>query len=99
MKQISIKEGAVMYAARFISEYNKFLSDMSFRELEADIQSYVDRVRRDAMQNWEMQYISTGGWTVTFYPEDDNYGMIEILVDPSVSKNLNFVYVWGESFE
>lgn len=93
MKQISIKEGAVLYAAKYIAENNKFLSDMSFKELEDEIQSYVDRVYEGAMKTWEWQYISTGGWTVTFHPSGDTYGTITVLVDPTVSKNLNYVYI------
>lgn len=93
MKQISIKEGAVLYAAKYIAENNKFLSDMSFKELEDEIQSYVDRVYESAMKSWEWQHLSIGGWTVTFYPDSDNYGTIEVLVDPTVSKALNFVYI------
>lgn len=93
MKQISIKQDAVIHAAKFISEYNKYLSDMTFKELEDDIQSYVDQIYEKAMKEWEWTYVSTGGWTVVFYPDSDNYGTIEILVDPAVSKALNFVYI------
>lgn len=93
MKQISIKEDAVIHAAKFISEYNKHLNYMTFKELEDEIQSYVDKVYATAMKEWEWTYVSTGGWTVTFYPDSDNYGTIEILVDPTVSKALNFVYI------
>lgn len=92
-KQISMKEGSVLYAARYIAEHNHYLKHMTFKELEEDIKDTVGRVYQKAMETWEWNCMSTGGWTVMFSAHDDTYGTIQILVDPAVSKDTNFVYI------
>ena len=92
-KQIMMKEGSVLYAARFIAEHNHYLKDYTFKELEESINETVGHVYQKAMEAWEWNSCSTGGWKVLFYPQSEECGLIEIMVDPSVSTNSNYNYI------
>lgn len=94
-RKISIMEGAVDKTARWILENNKHLRNHTYQQIKSSIQKSIDRVVEHAHLYWELNYSGTAGFTVFFMPEDENYGTIEILVDPCVSstEEINYIYI------
>ena len=96
MREISIREGSAHDAAMWISLHNLYMKNHSLGYIESRIQDCIDDVIKKARKNWEMTYVSTGGWIVIFFPEDDYHGVIEVLVDPQVSKEREYILIYEE---
>lgn len=93
-REISINKESIPRTARWIAYNNRYLKAASIEELESNIQRSVDRVIESAKQDWEMNYSGTAGFTVFFIPEDDNYGIVEVLVDPALGGEYEFEIIW-----
>lgn len=93
-KQISINKESISRAARWLAYNNRYLKAASIGELESSIQRSVDRVIESAKKDWELHYSGTAGFTVFFMPEDDSYGIVEVLVDPAVGSDYEFEIIW-----
>ena len=93
-RQISINKESISRASRWLAYNNRYLKAASIEELESNIQRSIDRVIESAKQGWEMYYSGTAGFTVFFMPEDENYGTIEVLVDPAVGSDYEFEIIW-----
>lgn len=96
MREISISESSAHDAAMWISLHNPYMRKHSLEYIESRIQDCIDTVIKKVRKNWEMAYVSTGGWTVIFFPEDNYYGVIEVLVDPQVSKEREYTIIYKE---
>lgn len=94
MKQISINAESIARASRWLAYNNRYLKAASIETLESDIQKSIDRVVESAKQDWEIHYSGTAGFTVFFMPEDDNYGIVEVLVDPAIGGEYEFEIIW-----
>lgn len=66
------------------------MRNIDYNQLVAQIKKDVKRVAEKAVPGY---YISTAGYHVQFFYEDDDYGHIEIFVDPGVSKGITYVDV------
>ena len=93
-RQISINKESISRAARWLAYSNRYLAPATIETLEVDIQRSVDRVVGSAKKDWELHYSGTAGFTVFFMPEDDNYGTVEVLVDPAVGGEYEFEVIW-----
>lgn len=93
-RQISIREGSVDKTTQWILANNKYLHSHSYQQIRDSIQDSIDRVVKYAKLYWELNYSGTAGFTVFFMPQDENYGTIEILVDPCVSTTEEIKYVY-----
>ena len=94
-RQISIRQDAVDTTVGWILANNKHLRNHSYQQIRDSLQNCIDRVVKHANLYWELNYSGIAGFTVFFTPEDENYGTIEILVDPCVSttKEINYTYI------
>lgn len=92
-RKISMIKGAVETTAAWILANNKYLVNSSYQGIIDSINDSVQRVKELTEQNWEMNYSSTAGYTVIFFPVDNYHGTIEILVDPCVSKDYELQYI------
>ena len=93
-RQISINKESISRTARWIAYNNRYLKAASIEELESNIQRSIDRVIESAKQGWDMHYSGTAGFTVFFMPEDESYGIVEVLVDPAVGSEYEFEIIW-----
>ena len=93
-REISINKESISRAARWLAYSNRYLASATIEMIEADIQRSVDRVIESAKQGWELHYSGTAGFTVFFMPEDENYGTVEVLVDPAVGSEYEFEIIW-----
>lgn len=96
MREISILEGSVHDAAMWISLHNPHMQKHSLGYIKSRIQDCIDDVIQEVRKDWEITYVSTGGWTVIFFPEDDYHGVIEVLVDPQISKEREYILIYEE---
>lgn len=96
MREISIIEGSAHDVAMWISLHNPHMQKHSLGYIESRIQDCIDDVIEKARKDWELTYVSTGGWYVIFFPEDDYHGVIEVLVDPLVSKEREYSLIYEE---
>ena len=92
-REIIMREDAVDRVALWLSTNNKYLLNFSYQEIKDALQKNIERVVKHARLHWEMNYSGTAGFTVFFMPEDENCGIIEILVDPCVSTNDDVKYI------
>lgn len=95
-REITINKDQIEITARWIYANNTYLwkrPDVSVDTLIADIKRSIRRVVECAEKNWELNYSGTAGFTVFFMPEDEKYGVIDILVDPAVSQESDYVDV------
>lgn len=93
-KQISINKESISKAARWLAYSNHYLASATIEKIEADIQRSVDRVVESAKKDWELTYSGTTGFTVFFMPEDESYGIVEVLVDPALGGEYEFEIIW-----
>lgn len=93
-REISINKESISRAARWIAYSNRYLASATIERVEADIQRSVDRVVESAKKDWDMHYSGTAGFTVFFMPEDDSYGIVEVLVDPALGGEYEFEIIW-----
>lgn len=92
-KKISVREGAKEIVLDWIIKNNKHSSTFTYQLLSDSLENCIERVKKNAMKNWDITFSGTAGFTVLFTPESDEYGTIEILVDPCVSKELPYNYI------
>lgn len=92
-REIIMREDAVDRAALWIITNNKHLSSYSYQQIKDSLQKCIERVVKHAHRHWEINYSGTAGFTVFFMPEDENCGIVEILVDPCVSTNNDVNYI------
>lgn len=92
-KKISIREGAKEIVLDWIMKNNKHSPTFTYQTLSDSLERCIDRVKYNATKNWDITHSGTAGFTVLFTPESDDYGVIEILVDPCVSKELKYNYI------
>ena len=93
-REISINKESISRAARWLTYSNRYLASATIEMIEADIQRSVDRVVEAAKKKWEINYSGTAGFTVFFMPEDESYGIVEVLVDPAVGGEYEFEIIW-----
>lgn len=93
-RQISINKESISRTSRWLAYSNRYLASATIETLEADIQRSVDRVVESAKKDWELYYSGTAGFTVFFMPEDESYGIVEVLVDPAVGGEYEFEIIW-----
>lgn len=89
----SIKEGSIELAARFIVANNSYMQNRSvdymIDSIKRVIKDMVDKIKNGG----EAWYCGTAGYVVMIQQEDEDYYVIEVLVDPSVSQDREFVNV------
>lgn len=90
-RQISIERHAIENTAMWIKQNNPHMKNTSLSSLIATIEACVKRVVVHANKYWELNYSGTAGFTVFFMPESEEYGVIEILIDPSVGSECDYV--------
>ncbi|MGL5013028.1 MAG: hypothetical protein ACRC6V_01900 [Bacteroidales bacterium] len=95
-KQIAINRQAVDNAVVWIKQNNKYMKEDSLADLTQTVQCLVDNVVKRAREDWQLHYAGTVGLTVFFMPEEDHYGTVEILVDPCVGSDYDYVDIEGE---
>lgn len=99
MKRISIRRDAVRSAAVWIKTNNPHMRNKVISYLEYCIWKHVNEIIEVALEHWEIMYTGGAGWTILFTPEDEEYGTIEILVDPQVGEEPDYNYVYQEGVE
>lgn len=92
MRKIIIDSNAVKCAATFLFGNNPHLN-YSLQKWEDKILGYVKKVYETAMQDGELSYISTAGFTIMYLPDYETYGTIEVLVDPAIGRDRDYVNV------
>lgn len=95
-RQISINRQAVDNAVIWIKQNNEYMKNKSLADLIQMIQRSIDCVVKRAKEDWQLHYSGTAGFTVFFMPEEDYYGTIEILVDPCVGGEYDYIDVEEE---
>ena len=93
-RQISINKESISRTARWLAYSNRYLASATIEMIEADIQRSVDRVVGSAKKDWELHYSGTAGFIVFFMPEDESYGIVEVLVDPALGGEYEFEIIW-----
>jgi hypothetical protein len=87
-RQINLNVNDAYAAAKFDYENNPHTkaSGVPFQEVLDDIHNMMLRVYTEAMESEDFHRItlSTRSYMVEFYPEDVDYGMIRVKVEPSV---------------
>lgn len=86
---ISINVNSVRAAAEFDATNNKHTikKNLSVGEIEQEILKYVREMYSGLMSgefDWEQRGIRCRSYSVRFQPEDENYGVICVEVDPSI---------------
>lgn len=89
----SIKEGSVESAARFIVANNSYMHNRSVDHVIDSIKRVIREMVDKIKNGGEAWYYGTAGYVVMIHQEDENYHVIEVLVDPSVSQDREFVNV------
>lgn len=89
----SIKEGSIESAARFIVANNNYKPYANIKECEDDIKRYIRRMIEQIKSGEESYILSTAGWTILIVLEDEDYYVVEVLVDTLVSQDREFVNV------
>lgn len=92
-RKISIRQGSKEATLDWIMHNNKYSSTFTYQSLSDSLEHCIQRVKKNAMKDWDVTFSGTAGFTVLFTPESDDYGVIEILVDPCVSKELEYNYI------
>lgn len=89
----TIKQGQIEAAARFIVANNSYLHhhtvDSMIEKIKRTIRRMVDEIN-SGKDSW---YTGTAGYVVTIMQEDENYYVVEVLVNPSVSQDKEFINV------
>lgn len=95
-RSITINVNSVFHAAKWDVENNPFTKKRgdTIEIVQDKINDLVENLYNDVM-NGEFEYrsIGCGSYTIQFLPEDDKYGTISVLVDPSVGQNSFYVDV------
>ena len=95
-RSITINVNSVFHAAKWDVENNPFAKKRgdTIEIVQDHINDIVQKLYNEAIEeSWEYRSCSTGSYTVMFQPEDENYGTISVLVDPSVGQNAYYVDV------
>lgn len=93
LSKVLIQTNSVRAAAKFILANNKYRPYGSVAECEADIYRAIKEVIK---KGW--QRTGAAGWEVHLSNDGDGYHSIEVLVDPTVSSEGDFIYL-DEFFE
>lgn len=89
----SIKEGNIEKAAQFIIANNKYMANKTVNYITFSIKDTIRRQIERIKNNEEAWYCATAGYTVFIFQEDEDYYVVEVLVDPSVTSDAEFVNV------
>lgn len=89
----TIKEGQIEAAARFIVANNSYLHDCTTNEMIEKIKCTIKRMVNNINKGRDGWYAGSAGYVVTIMEEDDNYYVVDVLVDPSVSQDKEFINV------
>ena len=91
--RFSLKQGNIEAAARFIVGNNIYMHNKTVDYFVEDIKATINRMIDKIRNGGSAWYTATAGYAVVAIQEDENYYVIEVLVDPSVSSDAEFVYV------
>lgn len=89
----SIKKGSVESTARFIVANNNYQPYYNINECVERIKRCIARMIKRIKNGEEAYRCSTGGWTILIDKEDEDYYVVEVLVDTLVSQDREFVNV------
>lgn len=89
----SIKKSCIESAARFIVANNSYQPYANIEECSDSIKRCIKRMIERIKNGEEAYRCSTGGWTVLIDKEDEDYYVVEVLVDTLVSQDREFVNV------
>ena len=97
-KLISINVNDVRSAAEFDVANNPHTirRSHSVKEIENEIVGYIMPMYERLMSGeleWEYHSVGTRSYTVSFQPDDEQYGIISVLVNPSIGKVMFFADV------
>ena len=95
---ISINVNDVRAAAEFdvVNNPHTIRRSHSVKEIENEIVDYIRHMYERLMSGeleWEYQSVGTRSYTVSFQPDDEQYGIISVLVNPSIGKVMFFADV------
>jgi len=93
-RKISIRQGSKEATLDWIMHNNKYSSTFTYQSLSDSLEHCIQRVKKNAMKDWDVTFSGTAGFTVFFMPEDENYGTIEVLVDPALGGEYEFEIIW-----
>lgn len=93
ISKVSIRTDSVRAAAKFILANNKYKPYGSVAECEAAIYRAIKEVIK---KDWQMT--GTAGWEVHLSNDGDGYRSIDVLVDPTLSSEGDFISL-DEFFE
>lgn len=91
-RSISINVNSVYNAAKWEVENNPYAKQRgdNIHLVSDKINDLVMSIYNSVMAGeceWEYQSIGTGSYSVHFQPEDDSYGIISVLIDPTVGQH------------
>lgn len=92
-KYFSIKEGSVESAARFIVANNSYMQNRSVDYMIGSIKRVIKEMVEKIKNGGEAWYCATAGYVVMIQEEDEDYYVVEVLVDTLVSQDREFVNV------
>ena len=97
-KLISINVNSVRAAAEFDVANNKHTvkKNLSLEVIEKEIVEHIREMYSTLIsgeREWEMCYVCSRSYSVRFRPEDENYGVISVEVDPSIGKPIFYAPV------
>lgn len=97
-KLISINVNSVHAAAEFDVANNKHTvkKNLSLEVIEKEIVEHIREMYSTLIsgeREWEMCYVCSRSYSVRFRPEDENYGVISVEVDPSIGKPIFYAPV------
>jgi hypothetical protein len=92
-RDIFISINSAYAAAKW--EYENNNHGRSFQEILDRINNAVEEVYEKAMMQdvFEHTYIGSGSWQVQFQPEDESYGIIEVLTNVSCGMPIHYINV------
>lgn len=92
-RDIFISINSAYAAAKW--EYENNNHGRSFQEILDRIKNVVEEVYEKAMKQdvFEHTYIGSGSWQVQFRPEDESYGIIEVLTNVSCGMPIHYINV------
>lgn len=89
----AIKDGQIESAARFIVANNSYMHDRTTNEMIETIKRTIKRMVDEINNGQDSWYTGSAGYVVTIMKEGENYYVVEVLVNPSVSQDKEFINV------
>lgn len=89
----TIKEGQIEAVARFIIANNSYLHHHTVDSMIVKIKCTIKRMVNNINKGRDDWYTGSAGYVVTIMEEDDNYYVVDVLVDPTVSQDNEFINV------